>query len=225
MSTKMREAQSRAASPARRHVYQFVRDAILRGEFIPGEFIEEETICRATGLSRTPVREAFHRLDSERFLELMPRRGARVRGVTPREMLELYETRRLIEGFAIDRRCEREVAANDLASLAQQMREVGSEDPLTHVELDRLFHRALVAAMGNQILVEVYDGFRSRQQRVAMAALQADPSRLALILFEHDALVAALRVGDAASARAVLDQHLQPMDHVLLQLNGSSPQA
>ncbi len=215
----MRKNTPDRPGPARERVYEFVRAAILRGDYAGGEFLEEETVCRAAGVSRTPVREAFHRLESERFLELLPRRGARVRPVTARDMVELYETRRLIEGFAIDRICAR--GGGGLAQVAEraaELRALGDRDAHAHVEIDRMLHRSLVASAGNAILVEAYDGLQARQQRVALAALTSDPSRIGLILDEHDKIIAALEACDAETARSVLSRHLSPVESVMAQL-------
>lgn len=204
---------------ARERAYEHVRAGILRGDYPPGAFVEEETVCRAAGVSRTPVREAFQRLDTERFLELLPRRGARVRQVTARELLDLYETRQVIEGFAIDRLCATdESPPEDLAALAAAMRALPPDDLPRHIECDRLFHRTLVGAARNEIMLELYDGLRARQQHVALAALGADPSRVPTILDEHDRLVEAIAARDAAGARRVLGLHLSPIGHVMARL-------
>lgn len=205
--------------PAREKVYVLVRDAILRGDYPGGRFIEEEAVCRLAGVSRTPVREAFHRLASERFLDLLPRRGARVRPVTGRDLVEVFETRRLIEGFAIDRICALgAVDVEPVARRAEALRSRAGGDMNVCVELDILLHREIVLAAGNTILVEAYDGLRARQHRVALAILSVVSGRMPKMLEEHDRLVAALRAGDAEAARAVLAEHLQPNDEVPARL-------
>jgi DNA-binding GntR family transcriptional regulator len=204
---------------ARERAYEHVRAAILRGDYAPGAFVEEETVCKAAGVSRTPVREAFHKLEAERFLDLLPRRGARVRQVTAQELLDLYEARRVIEGFAIDRVCAGEhPAPEELARISAAMRAVAPGALLRHAELDRQFHRTLVGAARNAVMIELYDGLRARQQHVALAALGADPSRVRIILDEHDRLVEALSARDARRARRVLDAHLRPIGHVIAKL-------
>ena len=209
------EAAARAR-PARERAYEVVRTAILRGTYPAGTFIEEEAITRVAGVSRTPVREAFHRLESERFLELLPRRGARVRQVTAREMLDMYETRRIIEGFAIDRICATHGdALDELSALAKAMRAEGGRDLTEHVDLDRQFHRAIVAGSRNIIMLELYDSLNARQQHVALAAVSADPSRIDTILDEHDALVAAVARRDTRAAHRIIEAHLQPIQHVV----------
>jgi len=204
---------------ARTRAYEFVLDRIIRGDFRGGEFIEEEKVSAAAGVSRTPVREAFHRLESERFLELLPRRGARVRQVTAQEMLQVYEARRLVEGFAARRICEAGWGAPPaMKRLAAEMRALGDTDLRRHVDLDRDYHLALVEGSRNAVLVEVLEALRARQQQVAFAVLNADPSRLATILAEHETMVEALDRNDSDGVVALLERHLQPIQHVIDRL-------
>lgn len=218
-SAKTEEQQS-----ARERVYLYVREQILRGKFPGGSFIEEEQISALVGVSRTPVREAFHRLQAERFIDLLPRRGARVRQVTAQELVQLYETRRMIEGYAASRICLDGIAVPArMAELLAQMGEAGNgADLFTHVELNRLFHRAMVAALGNDVLTELYDSLSSRQQLVAMTALGTDPARLDVIAAEHAELIEALQARDGARARDVLDRHLQPVFTIVSRLRDFS---
>lgn len=204
---------------ARERVYAHVREQILRGHATAGSFLEEMQVSTAVGVSRTPVREAFHRLAAERFIDLLPRRGALVRQVTARELVELYETRLVIEAHAARRLCEARAGVPDtMASLLAEMRRLGDADLAQHVELDRAFHRALVAGTGNEVLAEAYDGLGSRQQRVALAAVTAEPGRVRAILDEHDALARALAVGDAEAAASVLRAHLRPVPEIVSRL-------
>lgn len=214
-------AERRSTRPptARAKAYAFVLDGIIQGDFRGGDFLEEEKVSAAAGVSRTPVREAFHRLESERFLELLPRRGARVRQVTAQEMLQVYEARRLVEGFAARRICEAGWGAPPaMKRLAAEMRRLGDKNFRRHIDLDRDYHLALVEGSRNAVLVEVLVALRARQQQVAYAVLNADPSRLATILSEHEAMVEALDRNDGDGVVALLEQHLQPIKHVVDQL-------
>lgn len=210
--------------PARERVYEYVSREILLGNFAGGSFVEEEQISTAMNVSRTPVREAFHRLEAERFIDLLPRRGALVRQVTARELGDLYETRRLIEGYSIARICQSKLAIPiEMANLLKRMvKHRNLESHIEHVTLDQAFHRALVCAGGNEVLAEAYDSLRSKQLRVATAALALDPKRIGRILDEHRELLAALVDHDETSARQVLEKHLQPVADVLSRLPGFS---
>ncbi len=213
-----------ASVPARERVYEYVSREILLGHFAGGSFVEEEQISTAMSVSRTPVREAFHRLEAERFIDLLPRRGALVRQVTAQELGDLYETRRLIEGYSIARICQSKLAIPaEMANLLKRMVQLrNSESHIEHVTLDWSFHRALVTAGGNEVLAEAYDSLRSKQLRVATAALALDPKRIGRILDEHRELLAALVKHDETTARQVLEKHLQPAADVVSRLPGFS---
>lgn len=221
--TKPQEAVPSVAKPARERVYLYVREQILRGRFAGGAFVEEEQISSAMGVSRTPVREAFHRLEAERFIDLLPRRGALVRQVTAQELVDLYETRRMIEGYAVARICQQKIPVpGQMAAIMAEMEDTPFTDHFTRVELNQAFHCAMVTALGNEVLSELYQSLDSRQQRVAMTALSIDPNRIERIRSEHYALLNALNAWDEAKARAVLEQHLRPIGGVVSRLPGYS---
>ncbi len=210
-----------AGQPARERVYQYVREQILRGHFAGGSFIEEEQISSAMGVSRTPVREAFHRLEAERFIDLLPRRGALVRQVTAQELAHLYETRRMIESYAVAMICRRKIPVPpEMATILDRMDEIADSDHFARGELNRLFHFKMVAALGNDVLADLFRSLDSRQQRVGITALRADPHRIPRIQAEHRALLAALEAHDEAQALTVLEQHLRPVLGVVSRLPG-----
>lgn len=210
--------------PARERVYLYIREQILRGVFPGGSFIEEGEIAVAMAVSRTPVREAFHRLEAERFIDLLRRRGALVRQVTAPELADLYEARRVVEGYAVARICQQRLPVPaKLASILDRIDALSPDDHFGHVELDRRFHFTMVSVLGNEVLSELYQSLGSRQQRVAMSALRADPARIERIQMEHRALLAALQAGDEAQAQVVLEQHLRLVVGVVSRLPGYAP--
>jgi DNA-binding GntR family transcriptional regulator len=213
-------APAKWTGPARDQVYAWLRDAIISGEIEGGRFLDEQWVSGIVGVSRTPVREAFHRLAAEHFISLLPRKGAQVRMVTARELEEVYQTRRLIEGHAIATLCAtRAGTPAAMTELLDSMERAGADRDWFEVSgLDRSFHRAMVDAAGNSVLTELYDTLRSRQQRVAVRALTARPERLMVIDSEHRALVAALDRHDEAEATRILRQHLRPVAEVVSAL-------
>ncbi|HEY2059628.1 MAG TPA: GntR family transcriptional regulator [Amycolatopsis sp.] len=206
--------------PARDRVYAWLRDGIISGELEGGRFLDELWVSGVVGVSRTPVREAFHRLEAERFISLLPRKGAQVRTVTARELEEVYQSRRLIEGHALGEVCAaRAGAPAEMAGLIEQMDRAGKDRDWFAVSgLDRQFHRAIVNAAGNSVLTELYDTLRSRQQRVAVRALEARPERLSIIDTEHRQLVAAIDAHEPATALRLLNEHLRPVSEVVSAL-------
>jgi len=208
-------------APARERVYTYVRDGILQGRLPGGAFLEEEHVSAAVGVSRTPVREAFQQLHSERLIDLLPRRGALVRAVTVQELMEVNETRLMIETHAVRKLCEARLAPPPamLQTLAQ-MQEPAAESVAAQVRLNSAFHLALVAAAGNGVITELYASLGSRQERVALTSVGIDPGRQRVIFEEHAQLLAAIAAHDAEAAAATLAKHLRPIRDIVSRLPG-----
>lgn len=206
--------------PAKELVYDYVRGQILNGEMQGGDFIEEKVVSEAVGVSRTPVREALHRLQNDHYITLTPRRGAVVRQITAKELTEVYESRRLIESHAMERICrEKRKIPADLRVLYQKMcSTTESKDFVERAEYDQAFHRAIVATTDNRVLVELYDSLQVRQQRVAIAAMRVHPSRAEIIDREHLELIEALENFDEKAAVEIISKHLRPLADVMSRL-------
>ncbi|QEC47391.1 GntR family transcriptional regulator [Baekduia soli] len=201
--------------------YAFAKERILDGRFAGGDLISEGDVAAGVGLSRTPVREAFLRLESEGLLRLYPKRGALVIPVSAAEVESVMETRLLVERFAIEKviRLGIDLEAELAAAIAHQESVAASEDSRAFVEADREFHRILVAAAGNPILLGLHDSLRDRQSRMNLAALARDERRTRQILEEHRGLAAAVARRDEGLARTRVDAHL----HTTLALLRGAP--
>jgi len=199
------------AEGAKERAYAFTKQRVLDATYAGGDLLTEGEVAGALGMSRTPVREAFLRLEGEGLLRLYPKRGALVVPVSAREVEDVMETRALVERFAVAKAIEREaaVAAAMRDAIARQEDHEGAGDLDGFVAADREFHTILVAAAGNQIMLELYDSLRDRQQRMGIAALRREPRRLGQILDEHRGLTDAIEAGDVEPTLALLDAHLR----------------
>lgn len=204
---------------ASERAYAYAKERILDGRFPGGELISEGDVAAPTGLSRTPVREAFLQLEAEGLLRLYPKRGALVVPVSAAEIEEVMEARRLIERFALAPAIERgaELEPQLAACLAEAERALQKGDAGAFVEADRRFHRVFLAAADNLILLEMIDSLRDRQHRMGVFAIAREADRMETILREHRALGEAVLAGDAERAEQLLDEHL---DGTLRALRG-----
>lgn len=195
--------------PAADRAYDHVKAGLLDGTYPDGHLLSEGEIATALQMSRTPVREAFLRLQTEGFLRLYPKRGALVVPVTPTEAQSLLEARLALESFAIDR----------LAAAGQEaMALIGAElcqhpacemSGLTDAEMhdtDRAFHARIVAAAGNPIIADLYNALRDRQMRITATA--RTHTRRPHITHQHTLLATAIRNADPEDAKTRLRQHL-----------------
>jgi len=86
--------------PLGQHVFDNLKQAIVRGKIAPGEWLVESHIAEMLGISRTPVREAIHKLERERLIERQPRGGFTVLGLEPDDIEETFGIRSVLEGYA-----------------------------------------------------------------------------------------------------------------------------
>jgi DNA-binding GntR family transcriptional regulator len=207
--------------------YVFTKERILDGRFGGGLLITEGDVGADVGVSRTPVREAFLRLESEGLLRLYPKRGALVVAVSPTEVEMVMETRLLVERFAIGKiiETEAELGASPAEVIARQERLGARSDSTGFVEADREFHRIFVAAAGNPILLALHDSLRDRQTRMNLAALARSDDRQRQVLMEHRAIAEAVAARDLDAALAMVDQHLGVTRALLRDLTAGPAEA
>lgn len=208
--------QTRDATPdprpasASARAYEWISTAILTGVFHEGQFLDEVELSHAVGTSRTPVREALHRLQAERFIDILPRRGAQVRTISARELHEVYATRFVIESHAFEEIiAHRKTVPEAATTVADELFTAGQKRSWYDVaQCDQRLHSLLVAHAGNQVMSELYDSLQPRQVRLAVRTISTAPERLSTIHSEHLDIIRHLNAGDLTAAVATLRQHL-----------------
>ncbi|MCD2185996.1 GntR family transcriptional regulator [Actinomycetospora soli] len=194
-------------------VYRHVKERVLTGELEGGRMVSEGEIASTLTVSRTPVREAFLRLEVEGWLRLFPKRGALVVPVAPREIDEVLDARAVLESHAIADVAGRPddlaalVAALDTAMRVQQQAHDASDLP-AFAEADAEFHRLIADAGRNSLLSGFYRGLRERQQRMTAESVRGRGAAAACVLAEHRALRDLVAAGDVDGFRRALVTHL-----------------
>ena len=212
--------RGRANTPAKEIAYQHVRAEVFAKASHEPYFIAEESVAAALGISRTPVREAFLRLEAEGFLSLVPRKGALVRPITEREILEVMETRLLIECGAAEKATRdahrRGRLVERLAVLLEEQAEVAdSSDVSAFIDCDRRFHEEIVVAADNSTLLDLYHRLRDRQLGMGLRAVLDNSDRLDAVRDEHARIIDAFREDDAQAIRQAITEHLDATAEVL----------
>ena len=159
----------------REQVKELILERILDGTYEPGERLVETRIAAELGTSQAPVREALRDLELLRFVESEPFRGSRVRELSEEELIEIYPVRAAIEEVAAREaatRLDGDVDALE-AELDAMHRAADENDLHAQVEHDVAFHRLIVEASGNEILLET--GSRSGSAR-ARSSLRSAPA-------------------------------------------------
>lgn len=199
-------------SKAADYAYNYLKNLIVTLGIPPRAIVTEGEVAEATGISRTPVREAFLRLQSERLLDMLPQRGAMVPEITLRNIQEQAQTRVVLEGYGIQKICENHVpVADELLRLIAEQRAIYEDDPERIVEMvaaDKEFHWTLVRSIGNTEFAQLYNTLHDRQLRVGIALFEAVPARRCSAIEQHTKIAEAIRAFDQEQALQLLEKHL-----------------
>ncbi|MBI4491427.1 MAG: GntR family transcriptional regulator [Chloroflexi bacterium] len=198
------------ALPSGERIYQRLRAAILRGQLPPGARLVEWNLAAEFGVSRTPVREALKRLSGEGLVAVDASRGLVVRGLSLREVEEIYEVLEMLEApatrLAAQRRSPEELAKlRVVLELMAEYTERGQTDAL--VQANSKFHGVIAQAARNEWLLETMRGIHDFVPRFSLASF-ASLERSQEVLEEHVAIVRALERGDGDEAERLARQHL-----------------
>ena len=189
-----------------------LREAILNGYFEAGEKLDQDRIAEELEVSRTPVREAMRRLESEGFVKVRPHYGAFIAVVSRQEIHEVYEIRRLLEAEIV-RQVTPLIPESVLDELDRLLTEIQAQfdagDITKHFESDVYFHDTIANFIENKLLKEVLDGLTNRISMVLrFAQLQPGP-HLIESFKEHRAIFEVIRQRDPEQAAELMRVHLE----------------
>ena len=205
-------------------MYSVLREEILTGGLRPGDSLSVLKIADRFGASRTPVRDAFIRLESEGLVSLIDRQGARVSPISIRGVRDLFEIRIMLEGQAT--RQVAETAAQDakvrgaFSDLADQFEAVGAQQPSPErrerfYELAEAYDQAVIADTRNEHLSRMVAELRPHSARLRIIA-HSRPDRLEVSLQEHLAMCKAIIDHDPDAAVAATTAHLEMTQKTIL---------
>lgn len=206
------QGRSRSAAPGRSlaaAVYAELLKAINDGRFRPGDRIMETAVADWLRVSRTPVREALRRLESEDVLA-KGTQGLVVVAMDESEVEELYDLREALEvtaaRFAASNASTTDLRA--LRGLLDEQARCGDGEAAALAAINRNFHVALAQASGNRFLLKSLNALQDAFLRLRSTTFSL-PGRPALALAEHRAIVRAIERGDAAGAARAAGRHIR----------------
>lgn len=198
-------------------MFRVLRQALHEGVYRPGDRLREEEIARKLNVSRTPVREAFSRLQSKRLIE-PGGQGLIVRSLDMAEVLELYAMREILEGAAA-RLAAQHASPSELEALDDLLGafETHLSDAGELARLNRLFHNGIVRAARNRYLEtalgELQDGID-----LLGATTFGVADRPGTAIEEHGAMLSAIRERASERAEALACAHIREALRARLKL-------
>ena len=198
------------------HVYEYIEEQIIKGTLLPGERINENTICEELDISRTPVREALIQLTAEGILESKARKGFIIKAVQEKEVVEYYAVIGVLDGFAAQLACplltEKDFA--DLDFYVDAMDLAIKNENFEMYRKQQLFHQIYIDLCGNNALINTLSKVKSK---LFQKPYKNDPEgKMKEILYatneDHRQIVKLFRVRDAEGLFRYLSQtHWTPV--------------
>lgn len=198
-------------TPLRGQVEQLLRQAILDRKLAPGERLDLPALARRWGVSITPVRDAVQRLESERLVTVLPRKGVYVARLDRSDVRHIYDVRRALECLAVETAIgvipEQRLrdAISTYHAAGEEVARSGHREAL--VACDRLVHDLVLEHCANPRLVQTMNGIAD-QVRWARSMVTEDPATYESALAEHVEVLRALLARDTAGAVEAMRRHL-----------------
>lgn len=187
--------------------YSKLLEAIRTGTFAPGDRLRETDVAERLNLSRTPVREAFRRLEADGIVEHRPRLGAIIRQLSHGELVELYEMRSVLERTAAEMAAKHASPAEVIA-LRDLNATLAASAPTEAAALNQDFHRGIYLATRNRFLLDAARALNNALMLLGPTTLD-DPARIAIVTEQHAAILDAIAAGDPIAAGDAAETHLQ----------------
>jgi DNA-binding GntR family transcriptional regulator len=189
-----------------------LREAITNEHFEPGEKLDQDRFAEELGVSRTPIREALTRLQSDGFVDIRPHYGAFIHKVSRDEIREVFEVRTVLEAEMVRQVTPLvpESALDELDRwLSESLVQLNAGNITKHFETDVHFHETLLNHVQNELLKEMLDSLTNRVFMVRRLAQSKPGPHIPESLEEHRSILQAIRERDADKAVALMKQHLQ----------------
>lgn len=196
--------------PIREIVFERLRKAIIDGSFKQGDRLIETVVAEDMGVSRTPVREAFRQLEIEGLAENLPRKGTVVKGISKKDVIEIYEIREMLEGLEVRLACSK-ISAKQIADLQDKIVKmekcINNRNTAEYWRLHGEFNDIILYASANQRLIDQMRQIYEYLARLRSSTLVMDNRRYQA-LDEHKAIIKAFRKKDERLAEKVGRAHV-----------------
>jgi DNA-binding GntR family transcriptional regulator len=186
--------------------YRAIRDEILNGKIDAQQHLTETFFATRYGISKSPIREALNRLESEGLITIIPRRGAFVREFSIHDVEEIYELRELLETQVVRNAVlDKKALANlrEIVSTAQASLE--KHDKSSYILGDAAFHTTLAKASSNLRLRKILESMHNQMQMLRRQTFELSSHNS---VKQHIQILAALEKGQRDKAARLMTEHI-----------------
>jgi len=202
-------------------VYGAIEAAIVRCELEPGAILGDRQLAEMLGVSRTPIRDALHRLESSGLVERRGRTGWMVSNFALQDVRELFELRRVFEPLGLERLSETwdEAVVGELSRFFEGFPERLTEDLIPeYLREDRRFHKRIVECSQNGRVISFYEMVEKQIDRIRHHVSYSYEERVEASLKEHREICAAIAAHDLRATTGALFRHLRNVEGLITAL-------
>lgn len=193
--------------PLSSQVYETLKESIIKGDIKPGTRLTEKIVVEELGVSSTPVREAFRKLNNDGLIEMIPYKGVKVKSIDVADLVEVYSCRAMFEKHSI-----RLAIENYTPDLVEDLRHIlehskTAENQNEYVDFNTQFHNRILKQANNSRL----EGFfRQLEDVILHNRLHSSYSseRKIEINKEHEEIISAISDLDTLKAEEFMEQHI-----------------
>lgn len=208
--------------PLRDVIFNTLRDAIVAGDLKPGERLMEVELAETMGVSRTPVREAIRKLETEGLVTMTPRKGTHVAELTVKDIVDVLEVRAALDGLATELAAQyiQQEHLRQLENIHRQyVAALQKENLAAAIKKDVEFHEVIYNASENAKLMNVAGNLREQIYRFRVLYMK-DFSNASDVLEEHRNILKALEEQDQERAGLLAKEHIIHQQQVIIQQMG-----
>lgn len=187
--------------------YEIIKGKISNCEYQPGQFLIESNLMLEVGSSRTPVREALNKLEQERLVKIMPKRGIYVNDITLGLVNEIFEVRFLIEPYVIQS-YGNVIPRDHLSRLRELLASGTTVDDTALFERDRDLHQLIINSSCNEYLITLMNQIYTQNHRLRVMTGQKIKTRLKATQEEHLSICDCLLRDEYDNAAKLMREHL-----------------
>jgi GntR family transcriptional regulator, trigonelline degradation regulator len=201
---------SRVVAPVREQLLQMMREAIVTGQWKPGERLVERELCEGSGASRSSVREALRQLESEGLVTVVPNKGPIVSVLSEQQVIDIYELRVALGSFMVASFCER-ASDEQITALRECFTRMeaasASQDFVEALHATEQFHDILLDGACNSALSDALNRLHSLISFLRARSMSTSEF-LPVMLEENRAVLNAASARDAADAVRAMERHI-----------------
>jgi len=212
LAANMQATQRKKVAVSYERVAAGIRSMIVNGEVAQWSWLRMQALADQFGVSVQPVREALQLLQGEGLVELVPNRGARVCGVNPQRLVQIYEIRAALESY-LARQFAAEASQSDIRELESIQLEhdaaIDAGDQSAMITLNKRFHSCINSHGGNSDAIDLMQRYYDLTSSIRVLTTGFEPDYMLRVRGEHHALLDAIRQHDGARAAEVGALHVE----------------